>query len=231
VALPAELTFAILRVAPPEGRPASPATPAQAAPASPATPPPAAPAPTASDALRARREAECSRAVGLIAERIPSVASLRDLDGRSLPALRRFLPEALARRVEHVVTENERVLDAESALEQGDVARLGRLLSASHRSLRRNYSLGSEIQDEVRKIAAATRGVIGARMLARGDDCVVALVQSERLDAAVQRIDQKVGRRGIGRLSIATAVAGEGAGQLDLFTPAKPASIEANRSY
>ncbi len=210
VPLPPGVTFAILRASPPPSEIAAASSQVE---------------------LFARRAAECSRAVGLIAEPLPSIASLRDLDTSRLPAVLRLLPAGLARRVEHVVTENGRVLEAQSALADGDSERLGRILAASHGSLRHEYEVGSDVQDAMRSIAGETRGVIGARMLGSDDVSVVVLLETGRLESALERIEREFGRRWGGRLSVVTAQASEGAGQLDLFTPADPDSIDANRSY
>jgi len=61
---------------------------------------------------------------------------LRDVDGAMLEMVRGEMPEALWRRARHVVEENARVLATVDALEKGDSDEVGRLLTASHASLR-----------------------------------------------------------------------------------------------
>ena len=114
--------------------------------------------------LVAERRAECGRAVALIAERVPSIASLRDLDGATLHRHSYLLPDALARRAQHVVAENERVLATATALETSDLDTLGRCFAASHHSLRSLYEVGSPAADAMIEIALSVRGVIAARM-------------------------------------------------------------------
>ncbi len=102
-----------------------------------------------------RRE-ECRRA----AEQL-GVDSLRDArDGASLEA-------PLDRRVRHVLTENERVDEAVAALEAKDAPALGRLLDASHASLRDDYEVSVP---EVERAVAACRaaGALGARIMGGG---------------------------------------------------------------
>ncbi len=102
-----------------------------------------------------RRE-ECRRA----AEEL-GVDSLRDArDGASLEA-------PLDRRVRHVLTENERVDEAVAALEAEDAATLGRLLDASHASLRDDYEVSVPA---VERAVAACRaaGALGARIMGGG---------------------------------------------------------------
>jgi galactokinase len=102
------------------------------------------------------RRAECRAAC-----RALGIRSLRDARG---PA---GLPEPLARRVRHVLGENERVDAAVAALEAGDLAELGRLLDASHRSLRDDFEVSVP---EVERAVEACReaGALGARIMGGG---------------------------------------------------------------
>ena len=138
--------------------------------------------------LRERR-AECGRAVALLAEEIPSVASLRDLDTATLRKHRHLLSDTVARRAEHVVAENERVVAAVAALDAGDLAELGRLFAASHESLRSLFEVCSPAQDAMVAIAQAVPGVVAARMTGAGfGGCTVNLVR----DAAVPALERAV---------------------------------------
>jgi galactokinase len=147
---------------------------------------PAAPTP---DTLSERR-AECGRAVALIAERVPTIASLRDVDGATLRKQRHLLPDALARRVRHVVTENERVVAATSALKAGDTAELGRLFAASHASLRNLYEIGSPELDALVEVALSVPGVFAARMTGSGA-CTVNLVRDEAAGRLIEAIGER----------------------------------------
>jgi galactokinase len=104
-----------------------------------------------------RRE-ECRQACELL-----GLTSLRDA---TLDAAR-SLPDPLDRRVAHLVSENERVLDAVAALQSGDLDYLGELLNASHRSLREDYEVST---DAVEQTVGALReaGAIGARIVGGG---------------------------------------------------------------
>jgi galactokinase len=94
-----------------------------------------------------------------------------------LTALRDATPEQVAAdpRARHVVSENARVLEAAEALAAGDHARLGRLLSESHASLRDDYEVSTpELDALVAALEAA--GALGARLTGAGfGGCVVAL--------------------------------------------------------
>ncbi|MFO0588402.1 MAG: galactokinase [Polyangiaceae bacterium] len=128
---------------------------------------------------RARR-AECQRI-----EEILHVEFLGDLRPSEIPRVP-VLPEPLGRRLRHVVTENERVRAAVSALRAGDVERLGELLSASHASMRDDYEVSLPDIDRLVSIAEATPGVLGARLTGGGfGGCVIALAsRTETSDLA-----------------------------------------------
>jgi len=104
------------------------------------------------------RRAECARACAEL-----GVSSLRDVglaDADRLPAL-------LRKRVRHVVTENERVDDAVAALSRGDMAELGRLIDASHASLRDCYEVSTPaVEEAVGRLKRA--GALGARIVGGG---------------------------------------------------------------
>jgi galactokinase len=137
------------------------------------------------------RLAECQRAVAAIATIAPSVRSLRDVDRALLAEGRdRMDPVAFA-RASHVVAENERVLETEGALAAGDLAAVGSLFAASHRSLRDLYEVSSPELDALVEIATSVDGVIGARLTGAGfGGSTINLVRRDRVDAlraAVER--------------------------------------------
>jgi galactokinase len=102
-----------------------------------------------------RRE-ECRAAC-----RALGIESLRDAESHE------GLPEPLGRRVRHVLSENERVDAAVTALAAGDLRELGRLLDASHRSLRDDYEVSvPAVEDAVK--ACKEAGALGARIMGGG---------------------------------------------------------------
>ena len=102
------------------------------------------------------RRAECRAAC----ERL-GVDSLRDAPSAE------GLTEPLDRRVRHVITENERVDAAVEALERGDLPELGRLLDASHASLRDDYEVS--VPEVERTVGVCKRaGALGARIIGGG---------------------------------------------------------------
>jgi galactokinase len=104
------------------------------------------------------RRAECRAACQRL-----GIASLRDV---SAPDLDR-LPEPLAARARHVVSENARVDAMVRALQAGDREKAGRLLDASHASLRDDYEVSvPEVEHTVERLKAA--GAAGARIVGGG---------------------------------------------------------------
>jgi galactokinase len=104
------------------------------------------------------RRAECRAAC----ERL-GISSLRDVSAPDIDSL----PEPLASRAHHVVSENARVDAMVSALHAGDLEEAGRLLDASHASLRDDYEVSvPEVEDTVERLKHA--GAAGARMVGGG---------------------------------------------------------------
>jgi galactokinase len=105
-----------------------------------------------------RRRAECRHAVELL-----GAASMRDVTRQDASRL----PEPLNRRALHVIEENERVDAAVSCLAAGDVAAIGPLLSASHRSLSDLFEVSTPaVEDTVTRLRQ--QGAAGARMIGGG---------------------------------------------------------------
>ena len=99
------------------------------------------------------------------------------------------LPDLERRRAAHVIGENERVLQTVELLESGDVAAVGRLMSASHESSRVNFENSTPSLDLLVSLATATEGVFGARLTGGGfGGAIVALVSRDAADAAGKSI-------------------------------------------
>lgn len=131
----------------------------------------------ASSAYNERR-AECEQGVALLQAVLPSITALRDVTSTQLEAHRDLLPENVYRRCRHVVTENERVLQCVDALQRGDLTEAGRLMNASHDSLRDDYLVSSAALDAMVATMRGVEGCYGARLTGAGfGGCAVALVR------------------------------------------------------
>lgn len=138
------------------------------------------------DSAYNQRRQECSQAVQVLAQVIVArpVAALRDITSKDLAAHEGSLPEPLARRARHVVSENERVLKSVDALRRGDLITFGQLLYSSHQSLGRDYEVSSPELDLMVELACRLDGVVGARMTGAGfGGCTVNLVRQEAIDS------------------------------------------------
>ncbi|MBS0478642.1 MAG: galactokinase [Proteobacteria bacterium] len=153
------------------------------------------------------RRAECDRAV-----RHYGVAALRDLDEAILEDRRAGLDSATYARARHVVTENARVLAAADALAAGDLAVVGALMAASHRSMRDDFQITVPAIDRiVETIDDVLDGRGGARMTGGGfGGSVVALAPADLVDALRGRLENEAVLRGDARASVFTASAGAG---------------------
>ncbi len=93
------------------------------------------------------------------------------------------------RRAKHAVYENERTLKAVEVLQQGDVAEFGRLMNASHVSLRDDYEVTGIELDTLVETAWQQEGVIGSRMTGAGfGGCTVSIVKNENVDAFIENV-------------------------------------------
>jgi galactokinase len=124
------------------------------------------------------RRRSCEEIVTLLRPHIGGLRSLRDVDSAWLDNLKLFLPETLYRRARHVVTENQRTLEAVGALRSGNLDQTGALVRASHASLRYDYEVSGKELDAMADAANAAGGCYGARMMGGGfGGCVIALVR------------------------------------------------------
>jgi galactokinase len=119
------------------------------------------------------------------------VAALRDVNLARLEAGAAGLDPLVLRRARHIVTENQRTLDAAQALAAGDLQGLGLLMAQSHASMRDDFQITVPAVDQLVEIVqAALAGEGGARMTGGGfGGCVVALLPAARVDAVCTAIE------------------------------------------
>ncbi|MEV4618069.1 galactokinase [Asanoa sp. NPDC049573] len=130
----------------------------------------------------ASRRRACEEAAALLG--VPALRDVEDLDA----ALAALPDEVMRRRVRHVVTEDQRVLDTVELLRAGRVREIGPLLTASHASMRDDFEITVPEVDLAVSTALAA-GAYGARMTGGGfGGCVLALVDADALDAVAAAV-------------------------------------------
>ena len=137
------------------------------------------------------RQGECQEGLRALQQALPEIRALRDVTIDELEQHRSRLSPLIYKRIRHVVTENERVKMAASALQAADMAKLGELMADSHRSLRDDYEVSTPELDLMVELARDQKDVYGARMTGGGfGGCTINLVHSARAGEVQQRLEQ-----------------------------------------
>ncbi len=138
------------------------------------------------DSAYNERRAQCEEA----ARRL-GVKALRDVTAEQLALPGAPLEATVRRRARHVVAENARTLAAAEALQRGDAAALGRLLDASHQSLREDFEVSSPALEAMVACAQRDGAAYGARLTGAGfGGCAVALVRLAEAEAFSARVSE-----------------------------------------
>lgn len=154
----------------------------------------------------ASRRASCELGAQLM-----GVDSLRDISVDDLNRARGLMDDETFRRVRHVVTENQRVLDTVRALRDEGPSAIGELLDASHVSMRDDFEISVPELDLAVETAQA-HGAIGARMTGGGfGGAAIALIASEDISRLQVAIDGAFAEHGFGQPVTFTVTAAEGA--------------------
>ena len=133
------------------------------------------------------RSASCRAAVEALQNADPGIRALRDVTTDFLEANREFLDETTYRRARHVVEENARPQAMADALSSGDLNEAGRLMDASHFSLRDLYEVSSRELDLFTDLAREHAACYGARLTGAGfGGCAIALVSAEGAEDFMQ---------------------------------------------
>ena len=154
----------------------------------------------------AERRASCE-----LGARMLGVDSLRDVTVDDLPRAREILDEVTFRRVRHVVTENQRVLDTVDVLRDLGPIGIGDLLDASHRSMRDDFEISVRELDLAVE-TATSNGAIGARMTGGGfGGAAIALIRSDDLSRLEVAIDGAFAEHGFSQPDTFVVTAAQGA--------------------
>lgn len=119
--------------------------------------------------------------------------ALRDVSLETFNAVANELDPLVAKRVRHVLTENARTVEAASALEKGDLQRMGQLMAESHASMRDDFEITVPQIDTLVDIVKATIGEQGGVRMTGGGfgGCVVALIPQALVPAVQQAVAEQ----------------------------------------
>lgn len=143
----------------------------------------------ASSAYNVRR-AQCEHALNELREVRPELKALGELSNEAFERIAGHIAEQLERqRAHHAVFENNRTLEAVTALERDDVTRFGKLMNESHFSLRDDYDVTGRELDTLAEIAWSLPGVIGSRMTGAGfGGSTVSLLKNDAIETFRERV-------------------------------------------
>ncbi|WP_174446765.1 galactokinase [Jeotgalibaca dankookensis] len=135
------------------------------------------------------RLSECQQALKELQTEL-DIESLGELDEATFEAHTDLLSnETLVRRARHAVTENQRTLVAAEKLKAGELEAFGKLMNASHVSLRDDYEVSGVELDTLVEKAWQEDGVLGARMTGAGfGGCAIAIVDKDKTDDFIQSV-------------------------------------------
>jgi galactokinase len=137
------------------------------------------------------RRGECEQAVAAMGAGLPGIRALRDVSPEQFLRESWRLDTVTGRRARHVVSEDDRVLQAIAALRAGRLTEFGGLMNQSHESLRYDYEVSSRGLDVLVGAARAVEGCLGARLTGAGfGGCTVSLVRQEAVAEFERQVSQ-----------------------------------------
>lgn len=152
------------------------------------------------------RRAACERGAAAL-----GLSSLRDATVDDLPRAQQLLDDVTFRRIRHVITENQRVLDTVATLRAEGAVAIGELLDASHRSMRDDFEISVPELDLAVESAVAA-GALGARMTGGGfGGAAIALVRVGDLSRVQVAVDNAFGEHAFGQPDTFVVTASDGA--------------------
>jgi galactokinase len=160
------------------------------------------------DSAYNERRSQCEEAARFFRVKALRDISVEEFNTRSKSGL----SELAAKRAKHIVTENERVLEAMRVMKNGDVKRLGELFNASHDSLRDDFEVTNDALNVMVDCAREQSNCYGARMTGAGfGGCAVALVKEENAGEFVKSVSAAYKQKSGLEAAIYVCKASEGA--------------------
>ena len=138
------------------------------------------------------RRNECETALSEL-QTVVDIKALGELTEEEFEAHKDVITSDICRkRAKHAVYENQRTIRAVKALKENNVEEFGRLMNASHVSLRDDYEVSCEEIDILVDLAWKIPGVIGSRITGGGfGGCTVSIVKNDAVDTFISTVGEK----------------------------------------
>ncbi len=163
------------------------------------------------------RRNECETAL-LELQTVVNIKTLGDLTEEEFEANKGAIKsEIRQKRAKHAVYENQRTIKAVEALKNNNVELFGKLMNASHESLRYDYEVSCEEIDILVDLAQAMPGVIGSRITGGGfGGCTVSIVENDAVDRFIAEIGKAYLKKVGHEAEFYVVEIGNGAGAVNL---------------
>ncbi len=166
-----------------------------------------------------KRREECKKATDFFTHGLGSkIRALRDVTIEEFKQYQEYLPESIARRARHVISENYRVQTGVQALREENFSAFGKLMIESHQSLKDDYEVSCPELDLLVDLALKQEGVLGARMTGAGfGGCTVNLIEKNYIGAFKKSIKNEYKKNTGINPDIYVASSAEGAKVIELI--------------
>lgn len=137
------------------------------------------------------RRQSCENGVAAIKAANPDIEALRDATVEQIDAVRDKLSATDYRRSKYIIQEDERVLQVRSALQDGNMQKLGEILYAGHEGESEWFQISCDESDFIVQVAREC-GVSGARQMGGGfGGCVINLVKEQLYDSFIKTVEKR----------------------------------------
>ena len=161
------------------------------------------------------RRNECEAALKDL-QKVTDIQTLGDLTEEEFEAHKDAIQDPVCRvRAKHAVYENQRTIKAVNALKENNIEEFGRLMNASHVSLRDDYEVSCDEIDILVDLAWKIPGVIGSRITGGGfGGCTVSIVKNDAVDTFIDTIGKQYKEKVGHEAEFYVVEIGDGAGKL-----------------
>ena len=163
------------------------------------------------------RRNECETALEDL-QKVMDIKTLGDLTEAEFEAHKDAIKDPVCvKRAKHAVYENQRTIKAVQALKENNIKEFGKLMNASHVSLRDDFEVSCEEIDILVNLAWKTPGVIGSRITGGGfGGCTVSIVENGQVQAFTETIGKAYAEKVGHEAEFYVVDMGDGAGKMDI---------------